>query len=156
MEVRRVEKVEFRRAVAEDQVFAVLGQSPAFVGTGNSAQEAKRLQVVDERRVRLPGELDERVTPVGKALAEVTAGQRLIPDNAARLQVFFAQRGTAAQARTFVYVTIEIDKPLGEGVRVVWIGVDDAIGVGGLRENDSGDARPQQKDEASSETRENS
>ena len=74
MEGCGIEEAERCGAVAEDEVFAVLGEAPAFAVVVKGAQKAESGAVVDEGDVRLPGELDEGAAPVGEAFGEVLAG----------------------------------------------------------------------------------
>ena len=94
-------------AVAEDEVVCVVGKAPAFVVDGERAQKAERGAVVDKRDVRLPGELDERRAPVGEAFGEVLAGHVVQLEDAAGLEVFFAEGRLAFDAGAFVEVSID-------------------------------------------------
>ena len=98
---------------------------------GERAQKAEGGAVVDERDVVLPGELDEGAAPVGEAFGEVLAGHVMELQDAAGFEVFHAQGGVAFEAGAFVEMAIEIDEALSEGLPIVRVGVDDAIGVGG-------------------------
>jgi hypothetical protein len=99
----------------------------------NGPEEVQICAVIDENDVILPGELDQGVAPVGEAFGKVLAGHVLELEDAAGFQVFFAQGGFAFDSGALVKVSVQVDEALGEGLRVVGIGVDDLIGVGGLR-----------------------
>ena len=109
-----------------------MSEAPAFSVVGEGAQQAEGGAVIDEGDVRLPGELHQGVLPVGEALGEVFVGHELHPEDAAGFKVFFAQGGVAFVAGAFVEVSVDVDEALGEGLLVVRVGVDDAVGLGCL------------------------
>ena len=88
----RIEESQVGGAVGEDQVLAVLGEPPAFAGVGERVQKTEGGAIVDQRNVVLPGELNERIAPVGQAFGEVLTGDILELKNAAGVEIFFAQR----------------------------------------------------------------
>src|SRR6202034_3341053 len=118
------------------EALAVVGEAPAFAVVVHCAQQAKTEAVVDEGNVRLPGELNERAAPRGEAFSKVLAGDRVGLQDAAGIEVVHAQRGAAVEAGALVEMPILEEKPLGVCLRVVRIGVKDAIGIG--REGVSG------------------
>ena len=56
--------------------------------------------------------------------------------DAAGFEIFFAQGGLALDAGALVEVAIDVDQALRKGVLIVRVGVDDAIGVCGVREGE--------------------
>src|SRR5437588_9614771 len=73
----RIEEMELRRAVAQNERFGVVGQAPSFPWVGQRAEQPKAEPIVDERYVRFPGELNESASPVGETLSEEFRGNRV-------------------------------------------------------------------------------
>ena len=51
-------------------------------------------------------------------------------EDAAGFKIDHAQRGLAVEAGAFVEMSVEEDEALGEGLRIVRVGMDDPVGVG--------------------------
>ena len=86
-----IEKADGCAAVALDQVFAVLRQSPAFVVVIKGAQQAKAEAIVNKSNVRQPGELNQSAAPIGQAFGKVLVMERRILQHASRLKIDHAQ-----------------------------------------------------------------
>jgi hypothetical protein len=129
----RIEKTQSGCAVAEDKLLAVLREAPALAGVVLHAQRRERGAVVEEGAVGLPGELDERVAPAGEALCEELRGDVAALDGLSGGEVFFPKGGLAVKAGAFVEVAVKVDEALGEGLRVMRVGVDNAIALRGER-----------------------
>ena len=68
-----------------------MSEAPAVAAVLAGAEKAEGGAVVNERDVRLPGELDESVVPVGQAFGEVFVRDDLHADESTGVEVFFAQ-----------------------------------------------------------------
>ena len=79
--------------------------------------------------MRLPGELDELVLPVGQALAEVYGCQIMFLQHATGCQIDHPQTGLPAQTGRLVQHTVHDHQSLRERIRVVGIQADNAIAL---------------------------
>ena len=122
LERRRIKKPQGRGAVRKDDALSVLRQTPPLACIRKSSQKFEAETVVDQRDMALPGQLDQRASPVGQPLAEVL-GHILELQDAPRLNVFHPQRRVPLKPGAFVQMAVQIDQPLREGLRVVRVGV---------------------------------
>ena len=116
-----------RRSVAHDQPRAVVREAPAFARVIERLRLLERRLVVDEADLRLPGELHDRVVPDGDPLAEILRVERLMLHHLARLELDLADPRLAVLSGALVEDAVDVLQPLGEGLPVVWIDLDDAI-----------------------------
>jgi hypothetical protein len=98
-EGQRIEKPQFVRTVAHDQVGAVRRQPPALAGIGKLLARSERRLVVNQRNVRLPGQFEQVVFENRDSFAEVFGRYIALLQHLAGFQLRFANRRTAAQSR---------------------------------------------------------
>src|SRR6185437_2982862 len=114
-------------------VLAVLRKTPALPRIMKRLQQAKGGAVIDKGDVGLPGKLNQRAAPVGKALGEVARRNIHFPEHSPGFKIIFAQSGVPIQSGAFVEMAVQVDQALRERIRVMRICVDDAIAVRLLR-----------------------
>ena len=131
-----IEVAESCGAIAHDQILAVLCESPAFAEVIKSTQQAEGGSVVDKRSMRLPSELDQRVSPLGETFGKVAGGHIKQIEDAAGFQFLHSQRGVAFEASALVKMAVGVDESLREGLLVMGISLHDAKRIGRMHGRD--------------------
>lgn len=85
--------------------------------------------VVNEAYARFPRELDDSIAVECYAFGKVCVAEPVSLEDLCCFERCFSQLGLAVSACAFVEETVGEDEALGEGGRVVWEGVDDAVGI---------------------------
>ena len=118
-----------RRAVAHVNLLAVVGESPAFSGIIESPNRPKRVPVIDEALMGLPGQLNDSLIQYCDALAEVLRIDTDFLEHFPRLQLNFAESRFSIQPRALVEKTAAVLQPLRESIVVMRINVNHSIAV---------------------------
>src|SRR5688572_4752317 len=107
----------------------VMSKAPPLAGDGKASTQAERTQVVGERDVRPPRELQQAVVPVGEPLPEVGAVENVTLQDFAGLQRDPSQRGVAVETRALEQEPVPKDQPLCVRVWIVRIVIDDIVAM---------------------------
>ena len=125
------EDTELRRTIAENQSVRTSGEAPPFARILQRLDRRERREVVDERDVRLPRELEQAALPLGQAFGEVRGVDGPLLQYRAGLELDLAQRRLAVAPGALEQDSVAVDQALRVGVRIVRVGVDDAIARNG-------------------------
>src|SRR6185437_12282626 len=130
MQGLRIQDAQLRCAVAHDDLAVITGQRPTFTRILEMTLHRESVQVVDEADLRLPGQADQTIAPVGNTLTEVLRRQVVVEHDLAGFQADLTNARVPLEAGALIQVAFQIEEALREGVRVVRVGVYHLVRVG--------------------------
>ena len=109
-----VAKREVRAAVRHHEPIAVVAKPPSFADIAVRLDDLEAVDVVDQRLVLLPRELNQPAVHQFQALGEELRREIDLPDHLARSRVDLHERRLAVEAGTLVELSVIEHEALGE------------------------------------------
>src|ERR1700756_2397145 len=110
----RIQEMKRLAPVTQNQVLAVLRQSPSFPWIMKRPQQPETRPIVHERHMRFPRELDERIPPIRQPLSKILRRNADLFEYSPCLQILFAQRRLPIEPGALVQMPIQVNHPLRE------------------------------------------